>query len=151
MHLDLTTEAETHAFGQRLAARMAPGDCLCLHGTLGAGKSSLARAMIRHWLGAGTEVPSPTYTIVNVYEGDCQIWHADLYRIGAPEETGELGLFDEPGTRILLIEWPDRAGDFLPARRLELRIDFLPDAGDEARRLTLDAIGGGWDGLEETL
>ncbi|GMG82911.1 tRNA (adenosine(37)-N6)-threonylcarbamoyltransferase complex ATPase subunit type 1 TsaE [Paralimibaculum aggregatum] len=140
----LPDETATAAFGAALAAALRPGDCVTLTGPLGAGKSALARAVIRAALGApGLEVPSPSYTLVNVYgEGDGpEIWHADLYRLGSAEEALELGLDEALSEAILLIEWPDRMGTALPARRLEITIEVAPD---EARLLTLTPVGPGW-------
>ncbi len=137
---------ETDAIGRRLAAVLRPGDVVALHGPLGAGKSQLARAVIRARLGdPEAEVPSPSYTLVNIYEadvesGDVEIWHADLYRID-PEEMAELGLADAPPDAILLVEWADRWPG-LPARRLEIAIAFAEDGG---RSLALTPQGQGWE------
>ena len=107
-----------------------------LTGSLGAGKTHFARALIQKLLadsGVWEDVPSPTYTLVQTYDtGTSEIWHADLYRLSDPNEIIELGLDDAFDTAITLIEWPDRLGDLAPkdALRITLKID-----GD-ARALT---------------
>lgn len=122
--LALADETATSLLGARLADGMVAGDCLLLEGPIGAGKSHLARAFIRHLLGPGTEVPSPTFTLVQCYDGpDCDIWHADLYRLGHPDEVLELGLEEAMETAICLIEWPDRLGRLAPADALRLRLE----------------------------
>ena len=96
--------------GGTLAARLRPGDVVAVAGPLGAGKSQLCRAIVRALLrDPGAEVPSPSYTLVNVYAaGDLQVWHADLYRISEmPDELQELGL-EDAADAIVLIEWPER-------------------------------------------
>lgn len=139
--LDLPTAAETEALGQRLAALARPGDVILLEGPIGAGKSCLARAFIRARMGASEEVPSPTFTLVQVYEaGAVEIWHADLYRLTHPDEVWELGLDDAFDTAICLVEWPDRLGAHVPPGALHLRLE----AWGEGRRATLS---GGRAGL----
>ena len=105
----------TDALGARLAARLRPGDSVLLSGDLGAGKSHLARAVIRALCGAGTEVPSPTYTLVQSYDGPFgPILHADLYRLGDASELDELGLSEALGRDLCLIEWPERLAEHGP-------------------------------------
>jgi tRNA threonylcarbamoyladenosine biosynthesis protein TsaE len=138
----------------RLAAAVAPhlraGDFLGLSGPLGAGKSHFARALIATRLaalGRAESIPSPSFTLVQTYDlGPVTLWHADLYRLGSAEELPELGLDEAIGTAICLVEWPERLGALLPARRLDLTLGFLPGS-DDARSLTLDPRGPGWDWL----
>ena len=132
----LPDAAATRALGARLAALARPGDTIALHGDLGAGKTELARAFVRERLGrADEEVPSPTFTLVQVYgEGEDEIWHADLYRLARAEDALELGLEDAFGHAIVLLEWPDRLGGLLPRDRLDLAITF--DDGIRHARLT---------------
>ena len=139
------SSAETDAMGAVLAGGLRAGDTLCLSGPLGAGKSQLARAILRTALGDDrAEVPSPSYTLVNVYDTRIgEIWHADLYRIGEIDELEEIGLADATGRAIVLVEWPERWVP-RPARRLEVMI--TPLDGDN-RSLSFSAFGGGWDRL----
>ena len=91
---------------------------IALKGELGAGKTTFARAFIRA-RGGGEAVPSPTFTLVQIYEiGDVPIWHFDAYRLRDPDEAWELGIEDAFRDGISLIEWPERLGPLLPARRL---------------------------------
>jgi tRNA threonylcarbamoyladenosine biosynthesis protein TsaE len=104
--------AAMEAFGQRIAARLAPGDVVALSGTLGTGKTTLARAILAA-LGHTGEVPSPTYTIIETYdEPNPPVVHADFYRLEHPSEVEELGLDDYREGAVLLAEWPDHAGGF---------------------------------------
>ncbi|KAF0223210.1 MAG: ATP-binding [Rhodospirillaceae bacterium] len=121
--LDLADEAATRRLGQALAARARPGDVIMLHGTLGMGKSTLARAFIQTLTSADEEVPSPTFTLVQMYEGTGgDIWHFDLYRLDKSEDAFELGIEDAFADGISLIEWPDRLGRLAPRRRLEIHL-----------------------------
>jgi tRNA threonylcarbamoyladenosine biosynthesis protein TsaE len=125
--LDLPDEAATAALGARLAAVCQPGDLIALSGDLGAGKSTLARALIRHLAGAEIEVPSPTFTLVQTYDTPgLPVWHFDLYRLDHPGEARELGLA-EAVDGLALIEWPERLGQHLPQTRLDVSLDFSPD------------------------
>lgn len=141
--LPLPDEAATAALGARLAAVAKVGDCVLLSGPIGAGKSTLARAFIRARCGAGEEVPSPTFTLVQVYEdGVTEIWHADLYRLTHPDEVWELGLDDAFARAISLVEWPDRLGRHVPEGAMHLALE----ADGEGRRAV---IRGGRDVLRE--
>jgi len=131
----------------RLAAALAacarPRDMLALHGDLGAGKTTFARAFIRARASAAgiavDEVPSPTFTLVQIYElpgGD--VWHFDLYRLSGPEEVFELGLEEALAEGIALVEWPERIGALLSADRLDV---VLSIAAGETREAELRGHG----------
>lgn len=135
--LQLPDEAATAALGERLGAVALAGDVIALVGDLGAGKTTLARALIRSHLGPETEAPSPTFTLVQTYPGPrFDIWHFDLYRLEDPGEARELGL-EEAVDGLSLIEWPERLGRYLPPARLEVRLS-LEGAGRIARLVDLD-------------
>jgi tRNA threonylcarbamoyladenosine biosynthesis protein TsaE len=121
--LDLADEAATGALGRALAAVLRPGDTVLLSGPVGAGKTHLARAILQARFGAATEVPSPTYTLVQTY-GDPggAVWHADLYRLGSTDELWELGLDAAFGRDICLVEWPERLGGLAPAGALRVAL-----------------------------
>jgi len=134
--VDLPDEIATAALAARIAAVAAPSDIIALKGDLGSGKTAFARAFIRA-RGNQDEVPSPTFTLVQIYDaGQTVIWHFDLYRIRAPEEAWELGIEDAFIAGISLIEWPERLGPLLPDRRLELGFAFGDGLG--ARRIAMD-------------
>lgn len=116
---------------------LAPGDCLCLVGGLGAGKSSFARALLRALADDDAlEVPSPTFTLVQQYDlPRFPVAHFDLYRLEDEEEVDELGLDDLLATGAVLVEWPERAASRLPDDRVVVRIDGGPEP--DARRVTL--------------
>ncbi|MCS6855084.1 MAG: tRNA (adenosine(37)-N6)-threonylcarbamoyltransferase complex ATPase subunit type 1 TsaE [Elioraea sp.] len=142
--VELADLAALHAFATRLARLLRPGDLVALEGALGAGKSELARAVIRARAGAAIEVPSPTFTLVQRYPlPDLVITHADLYRLGDPAEIDELGLDEALAEGALLVEWPERAGDRLPADRLRLVLSE-PAGGPPERRTILIEAGPSW-------
>lgn len=106
--------AATAAFGARIAAASKPGDVVALSGGLGAGKTTLARAIIAA-LGHTGEVPSPTFAILEPYDAPplrLPLVHADFYRLEDPAELEELGLDDYREGAVLLAEWPEQAGGF---------------------------------------
>ena len=108
--------AATGALGARIAAGLQVGDCVALKGDLGAGKTTLARAILRA-LAVTERVPSPTFTLVQSYETPrLTLYHYDLYRIRDPREIDELGLDEALQDGAALIEWPERGGDRIPAR-----------------------------------
>ena len=112
MTIDLPDLAGVNVFGERIAARLRPGDVVALSGDLGSGKTTLARAIIAA-LGHAGEVPSPTFTIVETYDAlDPPLAHADFYRLEDPREAVELGLDDYRRGAALIAEWPAKAGGF---------------------------------------
>ena len=126
---------ETRELAKRLAKELRRGDVLLLWGDLGAGKSEFARGVARG-LGIGCAVPSPSFTILNVYEeGRVPLYHFDWYRIGDESELTDMGL-DEyiGGSGVTLIEWHERASDLLPETALEVRLTPLENG---AREITL--------------
>jgi tRNA threonylcarbamoyladenosine biosynthesis protein TsaE len=113
--VDLPDLAAMDALGQRIAERLSPGDIVALSGGLGAGKTTLARAVIAA-LGYTGEVPSPTFTIIETYDPPAvalKLVHADFYRLERPAEADELGLSDYREGAALLAEWPERVGGFV--------------------------------------
>jgi tRNA threonylcarbamoyladenosine biosynthesis protein TsaE len=139
--IELADEAATAALAARVAALARPGDVIALKGELGAGKTSFARAFIGA-RGSAEVVPSPTFTLVQLYEvGDSAIWHFDCYRLRDPEEAWELNIEEAFQDGISLIEWPERMAPLVPARRLEITLSA--GATPAARRASIDA-GADW-------
>jgi tRNA threonylcarbamoyladenosine biosynthesis protein TsaE len=141
----LPDDAATTALGHLLATLLQPGDTVLLGGGIGAGKTHLSRALIQAKLNRAEDVPSPTFTLVQTYEADdCEIWHADLYRLSHPNEVLELGLEAAFESGICLIEWPDRLGDLVPKTALNIMLSPKDD-GREA------VLSGGRAGLLQAI
>jgi len=146
LEVQLPDESATAALARCLAPLARRGDVIALFGDLGTGKTSFARAFVnalpRPSGGVAEEVPSPTFTLVQVYERTpAPVWHFDLYRLSHAEEIHELGFEEALAEGISLIEWPERLGALLPTYRLAIRFAFAD--GGAARRVTLEG-GGSW-------
>jgi N-acetylmuramate 1-kinase len=136
LRVELANPEATARFAEDVSLALKPGDCLCLSGDLGAGKSTFARALIRAIADdPDLEAPSPTFTLVQNYQLRLPIAHIDLYRIGSPEELDELGLDDALAEGAALIEWPEKALERLPDDRIMMRFDGIGDS----RTVTISA------------
>lgn len=137
IELLLKSPAATRALGRKLGAALRPGDFVALTGELGAGKTVLVKAMAE---GAGAAgATSPSFTLINVYQGAIRLQHLDLYRLSGPAELFALGFDDllrEPAATVC--EWAEKAGAALPADRLEIALDYQ---GPKIRRARLRAEG----------
>lgn len=134
----LPDEAATLLAGDDIAGALRPGDVVALDGDLGAGKTTLARAVIRALAGdPDLEVPSPTFTLVQTYEARIPVAHFDLYRLASPDELDELGLDEAAAGGVALIEWPERGGDRLPMDAIHVTLD----EDGAGRRLRIAADG----------
>ncbi|MBO9499712.1 MAG: tRNA (adenosine(37)-N6)-threonylcarbamoyltransferase complex ATPase subunit type 1 TsaE [Novosphingobium sp.] len=131
------------AFGGRIAARLRVGDVVALSGGLGAGKTTLARAIIRA-LGHVGEVPSPTFTILETYDVRIPLVHADFYRLEHPDEAVELGLDDYREGTALIAEWSENAGGFSGEPAC---LSILLEGADEGRKAIVE-MGSDWLGRE---
>jgi len=142
MRLHLQDSGATERLGQVLAATRPAQAMVHLCGDLGAGKSTLARALLRA-LGVQGAIRSPTYTLVERYPlADGEAWHLDLYRIGAAGELDFLGL-DEASVNLWLVEWPERGGDVLPPADLIVALALHED-GRAAQLQAGTAVGAAW-------
>ncbi|NNU16092.1 tRNA (adenosine(37)-N6)-threonylcarbamoyltransferase complex ATPase subunit type 1 TsaE [Parvularcula sp. ZS-1/3] len=120
--ITVPNEEAMKALGRDLAPILREGDCVKLVGDLGAGKTTLARAIIRARAGAEIDVPSPSFSIVETYQFDTPVHHVDFYRLEDASEVRELGIEDMADYGIMLVEWPEIAEGFLPKACLTLRI-----------------------------
>jgi tRNA threonylcarbamoyladenosine biosynthesis protein TsaE len=134
---------ETAGLGQRLGAILHKGDTVCLTGDLGTGKTAFAGGIAKA-LGIGGYITSPTFTIVNEYEGELPLYHFDVYRIGDPGEMFETG-YDEyiSGEGITVIEWAELIKDILPPERIEVFIEKDNADKPDSRLITMKFHGSG--------
>ena len=140
--MELKAEADTEALGRAIAHGLLGGEAVCLSGPLGAGKSTLARALIRALTTLDEEAPSPSFTLVQFYEGPgLKLAHFDLYRLSSAEEAYEIGLDEALEDGAAVIEWPERLAGRLPPDRLDVEIGFLGKG--RSARLTPH---GAWEG-----
>ena len=146
----LETEDHTARLGAALVGALGRGEAICLSGPLGAGKSVLARGLIRALSPLERDVPSPTFTLVQFYDGPkFPVAHFDLYRLTSADEVYEIGLDEALRDGAAVIEWPERLGHHLPANRLdiEIHLDVIddPDAPVTRRHARLSPHGA-WEG-----
>jgi len=142
----LADEAATTRLGAGVGRVLAAGEAVCLWGPLGAGKSTLARGLIRALTSPTEDVPSPTFTLVQFYGGEAlPLAHFDLYRLTRADEAYEIGLDEALEDGAAIIEWPERLEGRLPADRLDIELSIVGSAGDETRRARLTPHGN-WKG-----
>lgn len=128
--------AATARLAGLIAAQSRGADVIGLVGALGCGKTTFARFFLRAMGWRGEEIPSPTFTLVQVYSlPSVEVWHFDLYRLGDPADTVELGFEDALAEGISLIEWPDRLGALLPPERLEVELGMGAAPDERTARL----------------
>lgn len=141
--IELTTHSaqETFQAGYKLGSILKKGDAVCLTGGLGTGKTAFTGGMASA-IGIEGYITSPTFTIVNEYEGKIPLYHFDVYRIADPSEMFEIG-FEEyiEGNGIVVIEWAELISDILPAAHIDVVIDKDFQAGSDIRKLSFRFIG----------
>lgn len=130
--------SDTAAFAEDFAKKLLPGDVLCMRGGLGAGKTAFVQGLAKG-LGVRQIPGSPTFTIMNCYDGKYPLYHFDVYRIVDPEEMYEIG-YDEyiGGDGICVIEWAELIEDILPEERYEITIERDYEKGEDYRRITTE-------------
>ena len=142
----------TEQLGAAVAPLLRSGDAVLLYGGIGAGKSTLARALIRRLTRPDEDVPSPTFTLVQVYDSEPPVAHFDLYRLAHPDEVLELGLDEALDAGAVVVEWPQRLGPRLPPDRLDIdlaeagsgrRARLVPHGSWKGRRLDFRSLGFG--------
>jgi tRNA threonylcarbamoyladenosine biosynthesis protein TsaE len=141
--IELATSQATERLGARIARLLKVGDAVLLRGELGAGKSTLARGLVRALTTPDEDVPSPTFTLVQAYDGPgFSIAHLDLYRLSGPDEVYELGFDEALEEGTVLVEWPQRLGARLPPDRLDIELRRTGAGGpDEGRLAVLEPHG----------
>ncbi|MDV7337985.1 tRNA (adenosine(37)-N6)-threonylcarbamoyltransferase complex ATPase subunit type 1 TsaE [Terasakiella sp. A23] len=149
MDIRIDSQAQTEAVAQELAKMTAPGDVIAFHGDLGVGKSVFSRAFIRALTTPDEEVPSPTFTLVQIYEAEVgEIYHFDMYRLESPDDSLELGIEEAFADGISLIEWPSKLGNYLPWDCLN--IEIAPGETETSRTITFSSQGAWLARLKET-
>lgn len=129
------SEEQTVAFAKKIAKKADFGDVFLLNGTLGVGKSVFARAFIKELCGENQEVPSPTFTLVQMYDyKDSYIWHFDLYRIKEADEVVNLGIDDAFAEGVSLIEWAEKLENYTPINAIDVDIE---QTDDTKRKITV--------------
>lgn len=141
MQLIIDDAQNMERLGEDLAEILQPGDVVYLIGDLGAGKTTLVRGIARG-LGYTGKVTSPTFTLMNIYEASCSIFHFDFYRLDEDADLKDLGLEDYLGKEgVSLIEWPRLNSSFLPDEALLINIDIVDDDYDRGRIVSFIAKG----------
>lgn len=145
--INLNNLEETEKFGIFLGENLRPGDVLCLNGDLGAGKTTLTKSIAKG-LGIDDYVTSPTFTIVNEYYGDINLYHIDTYRLDDKIDVEYLG-FDEYfySDGVTIVEWADKIKDALPEEYMEINIS----SKDDKRILDIKYLGNRFDDIKEQL
>ncbi len=138
----------TVEFGRKLGACLKPGDIICLSGDLGTGKTALTGGIAKA-LGINSYITSPTFTLVNEYEGRIPLYHFDVYRIGHPDEMFDIG-FDEyiNGDGVTIIEWGELISEVLPEDMIKINIKKNLEKGLDVREISVEFTGNRYSGYE---
>ncbi len=133
IHDSRVTIHELNDWGEQLGTRLKPGTIIALQGELGTGKTTLAQAICRG-VGIREDVTSPTFALVNEYQlNGSSLFHLDLYRLSGPADLTNIGWDDIINSgSIVIVEWPERAGDRMPDEAMRIHLDYIP--GDDTRR-----------------
>ncbi len=131
------SEEETRLLGEIFGKFLKAGDVILLSGELGAGKTRFAQGIAKG-LGCSSNVTSPTFVLINEYLGDITFFHADLYRL-EKADLDEIGLWDSTETGVLVVEWPERAGDSFPESAMRLSLGFGAQTNERIIELFVDS------------
>ena len=141
MEYKTNSPQETQALARALADTLQPGDCICMYGDLGVGKTAFVQGLAQG-LGIEEPVTSPTFTIVNCYEGRLPLYHFDVYRIGSCEELEEIGYEEYVyGDGVSVIEWPELIAGALPEMRYDVTIAKDFDEHEQFRSIQIEKRG----------
>ena len=131
--------AQTEAVAAALAGSLRGGECVALHGDLGAGKTQFVRGLVRGLGGNPRAVSSPTFVLLNVYDtGRLKVFHLDAYRVGGIDDFESIGfteLLEQGG--VVVVEWPERVESLLPARRVDVRLQTV---SPHIRRIEIERL-----------
>jgi len=142
LHITTSSAEQTQSFGHTLASRLLPGDVICLWGDLGAGKTTLAQGLCRGLQSKEIAV-SPSYGLIHEYQGLCDIYHLDLYRLDNSAQAEEIGITEYLyGRGISILEWPERIRDILPESRLDIHLTRLDQ---QTRKIEIKTSGNNWN------
>ncbi|GAB6179601.1 tRNA (adenosine(37)-N6)-threonylcarbamoyltransferase complex ATPase subunit type 1 TsaE [Desulfotomaculum defluvii] len=145
-----STPEETKQLGEKLATLLIPGDVICLNGDLGAGKTAFSQGVARG-LGVSGAVTSPTFTLINEYEGRLPLYHFDVYRLSGPEDMEDLGYEDYfYGQGVCLIEWAEKVKEVLPRELLNINL-FRESNAESVRNICFEPVGKRYQQLVEEL
>jgi tRNA threonylcarbamoyladenosine biosynthesis protein TsaE len=150
--IELSDEVAMCKLGGNIASVAEIGDVICLSGPLGAGKTVFARAFVRALTNSDENVPSPTFTLMQYYDGGpIPIFHYDLYRVESEADIQELGFDDAVANGVLLIEWPERVSSEIFTNRLGIQIDCFPADQPDMRRVQFEPSDVWRDRLQQVL
>jgi len=141
--------SDTLNLGEKLGKLLNEGDIICLDGDLGAGKTHFTKGIAKG-LGIDDYITSPTFNIVNEYQGRLKLYHFDVYRVNDPDEIYAIG-FDEYifSDAVSVIEWSNYIEDLIPCERINITINKLPDKGENYRQIVINYVGNRYDYVKE--
>lgn len=141
MQYESNSHQETQGIASGFAKKLTAGDVLCLSGDLGVGKTAFVQGLVQG-LGISEYVSSPTFTIVNCYDGDIPVYHFDVYRISDEDEMYEIG-YEEYiySNGVSIIEWPEMISGILPDNRYDITIEKDLAKHEDYRKITIEKRG----------
>lgn len=140
---------KTLNIGKQFGALVKEGDIICINGDLGAGKTHFTKGLAKG-LGINDYITSPTFNIVNEYNGRLKLYHFDVYRVNDPDEIAAIGFDDYIfSDSVSVIEWSNYIDELIPLERINLTITKLPELGDNYRKIVINSIGNRYDYVKE--